>query len=106
MVVNSKSVIYNCPNEMFSFFLIMNLIEELYKENFPEKEFQYPSDKRIRDIIYKFKYCSLSRESMIAFVETFADTYNIGISYILDKKEESKNKTTSELVVCTNPRRD
>ena len=27
---------------------------------------------------------SVSREAMISFVETFADTYGIGISYILE----------------------
>ena len=85
MVINDKCSIYNCANEMFSLFLILSVIEGAYKQT-NKGEFQYPSADRLRDIIYDFKYCSLSREAMIAFVETFADTYGVGISYILDNK--------------------
>lgn len=87
MVVNDKSPIYNCPNEMFSLFLILNTISGAYSEAFPDKRFKYPCPKRIRDILYDFKYCSLNREAMIAFVETFADTYGVGINYILNHKD-------------------
>ncbi|MBD5442632.1 MAG: hypothetical protein K2M50_05160 [Treponemataceae bacterium] len=57
------------------------------KKKFPNKEFKYPSSERIKDILYDFKYCSLSREAMIAFVETLADTYGVGISYILNNQQ-------------------
>ena len=83
MVVNTKSKIYNCPNEMFSLFLIFSAINKVYNRVFPNSEFKYPSADRIKDILYDFKYCSMSRESMISFIETLADTYGVGISYIL-----------------------
>lgn len=85
MVVKEKSVIYSCANEMFSLFLILTVISGAYAEK-NKKDFKYPSNNRIRDIVYDFKYCSLSREAMISFVETLADTYGVGISYILDEK--------------------
>lgn len=87
MVINESAKIYNCANEMFSLFLILTVIEGAYKEKFGEQEFIYPSAARIKDIIYDFKYCSISREAMIAFVETLADTYGVGIAYILDNME-------------------
>lgn len=87
MVINENAQIYNCANEMFSLFLILTVIEGAYKEKFKNKEFEYPSDARIKDIVYDFKYCSISREAMIAFVETLADTYGVGIAYILDNME-------------------
>lgn len=87
MVINENAQIYNCANEMFSLFLILTVIEGAYKEKFKDKEFVYPSDARIKDIVYDFKYCSISREAMIAFVETLADTYGVGIAYILDNME-------------------
>lgn len=86
MVVNESSKIYNCPNEMFSLFLILSSIRGIYKTEFGDKEFKYPSSERIQDILYDFKYCSMSREAMISFVETLADTYGVGISYILNNK--------------------
>ena len=85
LVVNEKSNIYNSPNEMFSLHLILSTIRGVLAEKYPDREFVYPSDDRICDILYDFKYCSLSREAMIAFVETLADTYGVGISFILDK---------------------
>ena len=90
MVTNSNSEIYNCPNEMFSLFLILETIEEVMAKFFPDKEFSYPSEARMRDLLYKFKFCSLSREAMIALVETLADTYGVGISHILDNYETIK----------------
>lgn len=86
MVVKEKSPIYNCPNEMFALYLILSVICGAYEKIFPGKEFKYPSADRIKDILYDFKYCSLSREAMIAFVETLADTYGVGISYILNNQ--------------------
>ena len=68
---------------MFSLFLILSAIRGVYNEVFPDEEFRYPSPERIQDILYDFKYCSISREAMISFVETLADTYGVGISYIL-----------------------
>ena len=84
MVVNEKSPIYNSPNELFAIYLIISVIRGVYQDLFPDKEFTYPSSKRIADIAYNFKYCDLSREATITFVETFADNYGIGIQYILD----------------------
>ncbi len=86
MVVNNNSPIYNCPNEMFSLFLILSAIRGIYKNEYEDKEFRYPSPTRIQDILYDFKYCSISREAMISFVETLADTYGVGIEYILKNK--------------------
>ncbi len=91
MVTNEKSYIYNCPNEMFSLFLILGTISEIYEKKFPGEKFQYPSGSRIRDIIYDFKYCSVSRESMTSFVETLADTYGVGIQSILADIDEPKD---------------
>ena len=88
MVVNDKSDIYNCPNEMFSLFLILSTIEEVLANEFPEREFTYPSEERMRDLLYKFKFCSLSREAMMALVETLADNYGVGISHILEKRKK------------------
>lgn len=88
MVVKRDSRIYNCPNEMFSLFLILSAIRGVYKNEYPDKEFVYPSPERIQDILYDFKYCSMSREAMISFVETLADTYGVGISYILKKAKD------------------
>lgn len=87
MVINEDSSIYNCPNEMFSLFLILSAIRGIYENEYPEAEFNYPSPARIQDILYDFKYCSMSREAMISFVETLADTYGVGISYILKKSK-------------------
>lgn len=101
MVVDSKSSIYDAPNEKFSLYLILSALRAVYEIHGKEKRFVYPSKNRIKDILYDFKYCSLSREAMISFVETFADSYGIGISYILDNKaviEKALRKATiSEL---------
>lgn len=90
MVVDSNSSIYNCPNEMFSLFLIMATIRGVFEEIKPNEKFEYLSDARMRDILYDFKYCSLSREAMISFVETLADTYGVGIEYVLSNKKTLK----------------
>ncbi len=90
MVIDENSPVYNCPNEMFSLFLILSVIRGEYEKLFPNQEFEYPTPERIQDILYDFKYCSISREAMIAFVETLADTYGVGISYILKNINNSK----------------
>ena len=64
-------------------------IRKSFEKKYPEREFKYPSPERIQDILYDFKYCSMTREAMISFVETFADVYGVGISNIF---EENKNK--------------
>lgn len=61
-------------------------MKNFQKKKYPDKEFSYPSAKRIQEILYDFKYCSLTREAMIAFVETFADVYGVGISSIFDEE--------------------
>lgn len=86
IVTNENSGVYTCPNEMFSLYLIISTIRtvfELYKKN---EKFAYPSTERIHDILYDFKYCSMSREALISFVETFADTYGVGIDFIQKNK--------------------
>lgn len=85
MVINDKSPIYNAPNELFSVYLILSMIRGVYDKIYPGEKFVYPSNKRITDVAYNFKYCGLSREATIAFVETFADNYKVGIEYILNK---------------------
>lgn len=87
MVVNEEANIYSSPNEMFSLYLILTVIQGVYKKHYSEP-FKYPSDARIGDIVYDFKYCSLSREAMISFVETLADTYGVGIEFILRNQED------------------
>ena len=86
VVTNETSSIYSCPNEMFSLFLIISVIRTVYEMYKKDEKFVYPTKDRIHDILYDFKYCSLSREALIAFVETFADTYGVGISFIQNKK--------------------
>lgn len=88
MVIDEKSKLYDCPNEKFSLFLILSIISAIYSLYKNENEFKYPSKERIRDILYDFKYCSMSREAMISFVETFADTYGVGIEFILNEKNK------------------
>lgn len=89
MVVNEALSIYGCPNEMFSLFRIISVIRAAYEKRNPGKKFEYPSPARIQDILYDFKYCSISREAMVAFIETFADVYGVGISDIFKRNEEA-----------------
>lgn len=86
IIIDETSNLYDCPNEKFSLFLILSTISAVYSIYKKDEKFSYPSKERIRDILYDFKYCSMSREAMISFVETFADTYGIGIEFILNQK--------------------
>lgn len=79
MVVNDKSNVYNCPNEMFSLYIIMSTLAAIHKKQKPEEVFKYPDPKTIQDYVYNFKYCDLSREATIFFVETLAKSYGIGM---------------------------
>lgn len=88
MVVNENLSIYGCPNEMFSLYRILTVIRAAYKKKYGEKEFEYPSKERIQDILYDFKYCRMNRESLVSFIETFADVYGVGISYIFKNIKE------------------
>ena len=85
LVVNEELIIYNCPNEAFCLYRILSVIRKAFEKKYPNTDFKYPSAKRIQDILYDFKYCSLSREAMVAFVETFADVYGVGISNIFEE---------------------
>ena len=85
MVINPDLPIYSAPNEMFCLYQIIAVVRGAFQREHPGKKFTYPSEKRISDILYDFKYCSFNREAMIAFVETFADIYGVGINLILDK---------------------
>lgn len=87
LVINEDLNIYNCPNETFALYRILAVIRKAYEKKYPQNKFEYPSEKRIQDILYDFKYCSISREAMISFVETFADTYGVGISDIFQKEK-------------------
>lgn len=96
MVVDEKSKLYHCPNEMFSLYRILAVIRRMYEKkceeekiDIREKPFVYPSNERIQDILYDFKYCDVSREAMISFVETFADNYGVGIDYIFRNKQSN-----------------
>lgn len=91
MVIDEKSNLYNCPNEKFSLFLILSTISAIYAI-YKKEDFKAPSLERMKDILYDFKYCSISREGMISFVETFADTYGVGIEFILAEKKTIMQK--------------
>jgi len=89
MVVKEDSVLYSCPNEMFSLFLIISVVRRIFeklKEKSPEKfegkVFSYLSGAEIKDTIYSFKYCDLSRESMLLFVEMFARSCGVGMDML------------------------
>lgn len=94
MVINKDSSIYNSPNELFSVHLIITMVRSVFEEVYPEKQFKYPSEKRIADMTYNFKFCDLSREATITFVETFADNYGVGIQHILDKLADDTNNAS------------
>lgn len=90
MVTDEKSEVYNCPNEMFSLFLIISLIRKIFEIYKKDEKFSYPTVERMRDILYDFKFCSMSREAMISFVETFADNYGVGIDFLQKNKKNIK----------------
>ena len=93
LVVKEDCPIYNSPNELFVVYLIISAVRSAYDEVYPNQEFNYPDDERISDIVYNIKFCDFSRESMINFVETFADNYGVGIQYILRKIREKEGKS-------------
>ncbi len=99
IVTDENSGIYTCPNEMFSLYLILSTIAAVSQMYKPDEEFELPSTERIHDILYDFKYCSLSREAMISFVETFADTYGLGINFILNNKVEISKALRSNKIL-------
>lgn len=91
-VFDENSPLYNSPNELFALYLILATIRSAYGKickldpDFAKTNslgFSYPSEERMGDIVYNFKYTDISREAMINFVETFADNWGIGISYVL-----------------------
>lgn len=84
MVVDESSSIYNAPNELFSVYLIISMVRGVYGKVYVGQKFKYPSSRRITDMAYNFKFCDMSREATIAFVETFADNYGVGIQHILE----------------------
>lgn len=79
LVVNSSCPVYNSPNEMFSLYLILSVLSKVFQKRFPDKVFLMPDANTIQDYVYNFKYCDLSREAMIFFVETLAKSYGIGM---------------------------
>lgn len=90
MVVNEKSSVYSCPNEMFSLYIILSMLAKIYKKANPTKDFKLPDERTVQDYVYNFKYCDLSREATIIFVETLAKSYGIGMEtkLTLDEYEE------------------
>lgn len=106
IIIDESSKLYDCPNEKFALHLIIATIRAVFKMYKPNEEFVYPSKERLRDILYDFKYCSISREGMISFVETFADTYGVGIEFILSNKatiSKAINKTQLSVLLGNNP---
>lgn len=85
MVVKENSKIYSCPNEMLSLYIIISTIARIFREYYPERTFEMLDDKTIQDYVYNFKYCDLSRESTIFFVETLAKSYGVGMEVISKK---------------------
>ena len=79
MVVDEYSSVYSCPNEMFSLSIILATLASIFAEKYPVRDFILPDDKTIQDYVYNFKYCDLSREATIFFVETLARSYGIGM---------------------------
>jgi len=92
MVVNSESKVYNAANEMFSLYLIISVLAEVFKKRYPEKIFVLPDAMTIQDYVYNFKYCDLNREAMIFFIETLAKSYGIGMetNATIDKRKKRK----------------
>lgn len=89
-VPDENSAIYSCANEQFSLYLILSLIRGVMDIHKKDVKFIQPTAERMKEILYDFKYCSLSREAMISFVETFADNYGVGINYIQGNKDDIK----------------
>lgn len=85
--------LHNSVNERFSFYLILSTLRGVFERIYPYKKFEYPSDIAKKDIIYNFKYCDLSREAFIFFVETFAKSYGIGLD-VLDILEKDLSNAT------------
>lgn len=94
MVVNESCKVYNCPNEMFSLYIIISVLAQIYNCRYPDKEFVVPEPMTIQDYVYNFKYCDLSREAMIFFVETLAKSYGIGMdtNAVVDKRQTLNKK--------------
>ena len=95
-VFKENSDLYNCPNEMFSLFLITSIVRALFdeiKKTSPQKikveKFPYLSHAEVIDIIYDFKFCDLSREAMLLFVEMFARSCGVGMDVVPREKKIS-----------------
>lgn len=91
LVVKEDSDIYFSPNELFSVFMIMGAVRSAFNDVYPNKEFKLPTSECLADMVYNFKYCGLTREATITFVETFADRYGVGIEYILETKKTKES---------------
>lgn len=81
-VIKEDSVLYNSPNEVFSLYLILAMLEEIYTKIYPDSKFEYPNERDIKDAVYNFKYCDLNREAFIFYVETLAGSYDIGLDLL------------------------
>lgn len=94
MVVNQESKLYNAPNEMFSLYLILCTLAEIHKKKRPKENFIPPDDYTLQDYIYNFKYCDMSREATIFFVETLAKSYGIGMetNLVNDMREDDSDE--------------
>ncbi len=85
-VVNKNSPIYNSPNERLALTLILGTISSLYKKKYgTDKNMPNLTEDAEINYIYYFKYCDVSRESMIQFVEMLASIYNVGME-VINKK--------------------
>ena len=80
-VLDENSSLRNSANEYFSVYLIMSILE--YLTNKANNSFEMPTDSLIKDTVYILKYRDLSKEAMILFVSSIAQSYGISIdSYI------------------------
>lgn len=85
MVTRADSKVYSAPNEMFALYIIMGVLSAVYRrfnhgENIPPL-----AQSKIKDYIYYLKYCDVSRESLIQFVDMLASIYGIGTDVVFDE---------------------
>ena len=79
IVTNKESVIFNSPNERFALYLILGVLAKFYKKkNGEDAKLPELTDEIEVEYTYYFKYCDVSRESMIQFVEMLASLYGVG----------------------------
>lgn len=76
-VLSDTSPLRPSVNEKFALNLILSQIQ--YLLNSKGKDFHMPDKCFIQDTLYSFKYRDLSKEAMMLFVDSVANTYGITI---------------------------